>query len=76
MPAAPRNRRSQRFSDPHRRRLQQAEEIHRHAGDASVYQGPDWPPFVITPQGPDNPGGWNTANGWSHPGESSNVQVS
>ncbi|KAJ6575809.1 hypothetical protein B0H10DRAFT_2236757 [Mycena sp. CBHHK59/15] len=38
--------------------------------------GPDWPPFVITPQGPDNPGGWNTTNGWSHPGESSNVQVS
>ncbi|KAJ7907800.1 hypothetical protein B0H13DRAFT_2332013 [Mycena leptocephala] len=76
MPAAPKNRRSRRFLGPQTRHLQLAEATQQHAGGVSVYQGPDWPSFVITPQGPENPGGWNTANGWNHPGESSNVQVS
>ncbi|KAJ6546145.1 hypothetical protein B0H10DRAFT_1969745 [Mycena sp. CBHHK59/15] len=33
------------------------------AGVASlqVYSGPDWPPFVICPQGPLNPAGWKSA---------------
>ncbi|KAJ6598620.1 hypothetical protein B0H10DRAFT_1959360 [Mycena sp. CBHHK59/15] len=38
------------------------------AGVASlqVYSGPDWPPFVICPQGPLNPAGWKSAGGWSN----------
>ncbi|KAJ7906936.1 hypothetical protein B0H13DRAFT_2332984 [Mycena leptocephala] len=61
-------RRLRRFPSRHPQRSRPAEG--QNTGDASVYQGPDWPSFVIIPKGPDNPGGWQSAQGWNHPGES------
>ncbi|KAJ7928230.1 hypothetical protein B0H13DRAFT_2311773 [Mycena leptocephala] len=66
MPSAPKNRRVRRVRGPHHRHFRSAEEMHRDAG-LSMYEGPDWPPFVLIPQGPDNPGGWQTARGWNPP---------
>ncbi|KAJ7909366.1 hypothetical protein B0H13DRAFT_2330414 [Mycena leptocephala] len=60
MPPAPKNRRVRRLPGPHHRRFRSAEEMQRDAGDLSVYEGPDWPPFVIIPQGPDNPGAFSS----------------